>query len=136
MSMTPAATFSTKKEYAYTTGTLGTPTDTIVYTYDTAWKDKLLTYDGGATITYDEIGNPLTYNGYAFTWQKGRQLASAAIGAKVGSFIGSPGSVPGIIIGGLVGSAVGVILYAFTDVIPFNGKTVRAWTKERVNGLW
>ncbi len=67
-----------KKEYAYTTGTLGTPTDTIVYTYDSVWKDKLLSYDGGATITYDAIGNPLTYNGYTFTWQKGRQLASAS----------------------------------------------------------
>ena len=75
-----------KKEYAYTTEELGTPTDTIVYTYDSTWKDKLLTYDGGETITYDNIGNPLTYNGYTFTWQKGRQLASASGNGKTISY--------------------------------------------------
>ncbi len=76
----------TKTYYDYTTGTLGTPTDTIVYTYDTVWKDKLLTYDGGSTITYDAIGNPLTYNGFTFTWQKGRQLASASGNGKTISY--------------------------------------------------
>ncbi len=35
----------------------------------------MLSYDG-KTVTYDEIGNPLTYDGNTFTWQKGRQLAS------------------------------------------------------------
>ena len=41
-----------------TTGTLGTPTDTIPYLYEDAnWKDKLTSYDG-APITYDAIGNP------------------------------------------------------------------------------
>ncbi len=75
-----------KKEYAYTTGTLGEVVDTISYTYDTVWKDKLLTYDGGTTITYDAIGNPLTYNGYTFTWQKGRQLASATGNGKTISY--------------------------------------------------
>ena len=64
-----------KREYAYTTGTLSNPTSTINYTYDTTWKDKLISYNGNA-ITYDEIGNPLTYNGYTFSWQKGRQLAT------------------------------------------------------------
>ncbi len=66
----------TKAYYDYTTGELGTVTDTVTYTYDSVWKDKLLSYDGGTTITYDAIGNPLTYNGYTFTWQKGRQLAT------------------------------------------------------------
>ena len=33
-----------KKYYAYTTGALGTLLDTVAYTYDTVWKDKLLTY--------------------------------------------------------------------------------------------
>ncbi|MBQ3519336.1 MAG: DNRLRE domain-containing protein [Clostridia bacterium] len=68
----------TKTYYDYTTDEIGTLKDTVTYTYDSVWKDKLLTYDGGTTITYDEIGNPLTYNGYTFTWQKGRQLASAS----------------------------------------------------------
>ncbi|MGN0799385.1 MAG: RHS repeat-associated core domain-containing protein [Christensenellales bacterium] len=63
-----------RKEYAYTTGELGTPTDTVSYTYDSAWKDKLVSYDG-QTITYDEIGNPLSYRGYTLTWQ-GKRLQS------------------------------------------------------------
>ena len=64
--------------YAYTTGALGTPTQTINYAYaDTNWKDKLTSYDGKA-ITYDAIGNPLTYDGWTNTWEEGRQLASVS----------------------------------------------------------
>ncbi|MBS4917877.1 MAG: RHS repeat-associated core domain-containing protein, partial [Clostridiales bacterium] len=38
-------------------------------------KDKLTSFNG-QTITYDEIGNPITYrDGMAFTWQHGRELA-------------------------------------------------------------
>ena len=63
-----------KKEYAYTTGTLGTAAKTINYSYDdTSWKDKLTSYDGKA-ITYDEIGNPLTYDGDTYSWEGGRRL--------------------------------------------------------------
>ena len=49
----------------------------VTYTYgDSEWKDLLTTYDG-QTITYDAIGNPLSYrDGISLTWQKGRQLAS------------------------------------------------------------
>ena len=40
------------------------------------WKDLLTSYDGNA-ITYDTIGNPLTYHdGTTFTWQNGRELAA------------------------------------------------------------
>ena len=71
-------------EYAYQTGATvtGTATTTNSYTYgDSNWKDKLTAYNGN-TITYDQIGNPLSYrNGFSFTWQKGRQLASAANGS-------------------------------------------------------
>ena len=43
---------------------------------DLEWKD-LLTSFNGQTITYDAIGNPLTYrDGMTMTWQSGRQLAS------------------------------------------------------------
>ena len=47
------------------------------YTYgNSEWKDLLTAYNG-ETITYDNIGNPLTYrNGLNFTWQNGRQLAN------------------------------------------------------------
>ena len=65
-----------KRTYPYTTGDLGTPTDTVSYAYgDTAWQDKLTAYDGEA-ITYDAIGNPLTYRGgSALEWKNGRRLA-------------------------------------------------------------
>ena len=45
------------------------------YTYSNAnWKDQLTAFNGN-TITYDALGNPLTYGGMAFSWQRGRQLA-------------------------------------------------------------
>ncbi|MDT8716244.1 DNRLRE domain-containing protein, partial [Clostridium sp. 19966] len=65
----------TKTEYAYTTGSLGTATATHSYTYGNSnWKDELTAYDGKA-ITYDAIGNPLTYAGYSYSWEQGRQLS-------------------------------------------------------------
>nr|WP_279381227.1 RHS repeat-associated core domain-containing protein [Clostridium pascui] len=69
-----------KEEFAYTREVPGTPTKTYEYKYeDTNWKDKLTSfYDGKVTkpITYDAIGNPLTYDGYTYTWEQGRQLKS------------------------------------------------------------
>ena len=73
-----------KKEYAYTTGTLGTATNTINYTYDSVWKDKLTSYNGKA-ITYDAIGNPLSYDGNTFDWN-GRILNGISNGTKTLSF--------------------------------------------------
>ena len=64
--------------YPLTWGSLSgvTATDTTAYTYgDSNWKDKLTSY-GDIPITYDAIGNPLTYKGYILTWQNGRQLAA------------------------------------------------------------
>ena len=64
-----------KRTYPYTTGDLGAPTDTVSYAYgDTTWQDKLTAYDGEA-ITYDAIGNPLTYHGSSLEWKNGRRLA-------------------------------------------------------------
>jgi RHS repeat-associated protein len=66
---------TSKVAYAYTTGTLGTPVDTIPYVYgDTNWKDLLTSFDGKA-ITYDAIGNPLTYDGGTFAWE-GRKFTT------------------------------------------------------------
>ena len=50
---------------------------TIFYGYtDENWKDKLTSYNGD-TITYDAIGNPLSYrDGMTFSWKYGRQLAA------------------------------------------------------------
>lgn len=67
----------TKTEYNYTTdANPANPINTYSYSYgDSNWKDKLTAYNG-KTITYDAIGNPLTYDGWTFTWEEGRQLAS------------------------------------------------------------
>ena len=62
-----------KKRYEYTTGTLGTPQQTINYGYDTTWKDKLISYNG-ATISYDAIGNPTSDGTWSYVWENGRQL--------------------------------------------------------------
>ena len=54
---------------------------------DSQWGDLLTSYDGTA-ITYDAIGNPLSYyNGsaYTFTWE-GRRLVGAVKGSKTMSF--------------------------------------------------
>ena len=73
---------TSKTEYAYTTGTPGSPTSTKSYTYgDTSWKDLLTGYDG-ATLTYDTIGNLTSDGTWSYTWQHGRQLASAGNGTK------------------------------------------------------
>jgi RHS repeat-associated protein len=53
----------------------GEPGSTITYEYDDTWKDKLKSYNG-KLITYDEIGNPLTYDGYTYSWEEGRRLKS------------------------------------------------------------
>lgn len=66
-----------KSEYHLDGETRGNLIDTVSYSYDNSnWKDQLTAYDG-KTITYDAIGNPLSYNGWKYTWTAGRQLASA-----------------------------------------------------------
>ncbi len=79
-----AGNITSKAKYAFTTGTLGTATETESFTYSSStWGDKLLS-DGYNTIEYDAIGNPIRigyyeggywYSGYDLTWQ-GRQLVS------------------------------------------------------------
>ena len=46
---------------------------TDTYTYSSDWKDQLTSFNGKA-ITYDAMGNPLSYMGMNLTWEKGRQL--------------------------------------------------------------
>ena len=77
-----------KTEYSFEDGVVGsTPLSTITYTYgDADWGDLLTAYDG-TPITYDAIGNPLSYRGWSFTWQGGRQLASASDGTTSLSFV-------------------------------------------------
>ena len=57
--------------------------DSRVNTYgydDSNWGDKLTSYNG-ETITYDEIGNPLSYrDGMTMTWLNGRKLTTLQSG--------------------------------------------------------
>ena len=60
--------------------------DTYSYTNST-WLDRLTAFNG-ITITYDNIGNPLSYNNgsaYTFTWD-GRELASVVKGGVTTSY--------------------------------------------------
>ena len=53
-----------------------------VYSDNAGWQDLLTSYNGH-TITYDAIGNPLSYyNGknYSFVWEFGRQLCRSTSG--------------------------------------------------------
>lgn len=73
-----------KKEYPYTTEATitGTPSKTTVYSYEnTNWKDQLTSFDG-KQITYDNIGNILTYDGNNYTWQNGIELAGITNSSK------------------------------------------------------
>ena len=75
-----------KKRYAYTLGTLGTPTGIFEYSYSSSgWGDRLI-YDDStySEITYDAIGNPILFTDSddpecytSLTWN-GRQLLSIA----------------------------------------------------------
>jgi len=58
---------------------------------DSVWKDRLTEYND-VEITYDTIGNPLSWHdGATMSWQKGRQLASYTknwvFGVDAGQFI-------------------------------------------------
>ena len=81
----------TKKETFALTSSSTTPTNptaTVNYTYgDSTWGDRLTAYNGTA-ITYDSVGNPVTYyNGssYSFTWN-GKRLTEATKGGVTYSF--------------------------------------------------
>ncbi|MGM8216350.1 RHS repeat-associated core domain-containing protein, partial [Bacillaceae bacterium W0354] len=67
-----------KKEYAYTESTAdltGSDRQTNIYLYEnTNWLDQLTSYNG-QTIEYDNLGNPISYNGYTYNWTFGDRLA-------------------------------------------------------------
>ena len=50
------------------------PIATVTFTYaNSGWKDQLIAVNG-VELTYDEIGNVLTYGNRLFTWNSGRNL--------------------------------------------------------------
>ena len=73
--------FQRKNEYSYTVGEglRALPQTTKTWEYnDAAWSD-LLTNFNGESITYDEIGNPLTIGSKELSWM-GRQLQGISDG--------------------------------------------------------
>ena len=75
-----AGNITSRKEYAYTTGTLGSVQSTVSYTYDGTWGDLLTGYNG-KTITSDTIGNMLSDGTWTYTWEHGRELATMSNGS-------------------------------------------------------
>ena len=54
-------------------------------TYDPTWKDELASYDG-ASISYDNIGNPTDDGTWEYTWTQGRKLQQMTDGSTTLSF--------------------------------------------------
>ncbi len=75
---------TSKKTYAYTTGTLGSVQSTYDYSYGNAeWGDQMTAYRG-VTLSYDALGNPTSYYNGSFCnlfWSKGRKLNALARGS-------------------------------------------------------
>ena len=67
-----------RKEYAYTTGTLGALNRNYTSTYDNT--NRMQDYYG-MSCSYDANGNPTRYKGYTATWTRGRLLASYKTGS-------------------------------------------------------
>ena len=84
-----AGNLLSKATYALTaaSATPTNPISTVTYGYSAATGDRLTSYNGAA-ITYDAIGNPLSYNNgtaYTFTWQ-GRFMQTATVGGQTYTF--------------------------------------------------
>lgn len=78
-------TSKTKYNFVDGDGSIGTPIDTVAYTYDSTWKDKLSSYNG-ASITYDNIGNPLTDGTWTYIWTQGRKLQQMTDGTTTATY--------------------------------------------------
>ena len=82
-----AGNILTKKTYLsayYTSNNESLLESTVNYTYDSTWKDKLISYNG-KSISYDAIGNMLSFDSQTFTWL-GRRLMSYAKGGTTTNY--------------------------------------------------
>ena len=76
------------EEYAFTKADKAlpsTPVKTIRGTFDSTWKDQLLTWDG-VSMTYDAIGNMVKKGNTTYTWTQGRKLSTVNNGKKIQYF--------------------------------------------------
>ena len=76
-----AGNIVSREVYDYGLFEIGESIDTVNYGYQDpdGWGDLLTSYDG-RTITYDEIGNPLSDGEWTYIWEHGRQLSSMTKG--------------------------------------------------------
>ena len=77
-----------RSEYPYTVGTLGTPTNTVAYTYksSTIWGDMIDSYGTSDYHPHDGAGN-LRYDGtWIYNWENGRELVSMTQGETAWTF--------------------------------------------------
>ena len=67
---------TSEKVYAYTTEAApsGEPVSQRNFTYDSAWKDQMVSC-GGKAMTYDAMGNLTSCDGMTFAWTGGRRLS-------------------------------------------------------------
>jgi YD repeat-containing protein len=76
-----------RTEYSYTTSNhLYSPTKTATFEYSSSgWTDQLVKVNN-TPLTYDEVGNVLTYGNRSFSWNTGRQLAAITEGSNTYSY--------------------------------------------------
>ena len=76
------------EEYAFTKADKALPetlVKTIRGTFDSTWKDQLLTWNG-VSMTYDAIGNMVKKGNTTYTWTQGRKLSTVNNGKKIQYF--------------------------------------------------
>ncbi len=79
---------TSKNVYDYTRSEniTSSPKETTTFTYaNSGWKDLLVSVNG-VELTYDEVGNVLTYGDKEFTWNTGRNLAQITDGDNTYSY--------------------------------------------------
>ena len=106
---------TSKQEYPFTTGTLGTPGSTVTYSYNVddqnGWKDLLTSYNGN-TLNYDGMGNLLSDGTWDYTWEHGRELAGMSDAGNSGNVITFGYDADGLRISKTVDSAKTKYYYA------------------------
>ena len=83
------------EEYAFTKADKAlpaTPVKTIRGTFDSTWKDQLLTWNG-VSMTYDAIGNMVKKGNTTYTWTQGRKLSAVNNGKKIQYFYDHTGLI-------------------------------------------
>lgn len=72
--------------FTYTEEITSEPAKTTTFTYaNSGWKDQLIAVDG-VELTYDEIGNVLTFGSRSFTWNSGRNLTQITDSTNIYSY--------------------------------------------------